>query len=62
MSAEALVYLMTQAAVWIVAVAITVAVLRWALRINEQIALQRAILEELRNQSSHSPASINHES
>lgn len=36
-------------------IAITIAVLRWALRINETIALLQSILDALRNQSSHNP-------
>ena len=52
MSTTALAYLIVQTGIWLVGTAIVIAIavplLRWTFRINEQVALQREILANLR--------------
>ena len=43
-----IIYIMTQVAIYIVVFAISIAVLRWALKIDESLRLQREILANLR--------------
>lgn len=56
MSFDSLAYLIFVGLFAIFGVAIVVAVLRWALRINESIALMQAILDELRSQKANPEA------
>ena len=43
-----IIYIITQVAIYIVVFAISIAVLRWALKIDESLRLQREILANLR--------------